>query len=347
MAIEPFEGPDQSESAGPVTTRRSASRIVHGTMVAARLPRLWRRLRPGAVVFCFHNVVANHEAGGGDASLHMGLGDFEIIIDWIRSTYDVVPLVDLVARVREGVSVQGLAALTFDDAYRGLLRHAVPLLCRAEVPATLFVVSDAPRRPEFFWWDRLAARGKLTEERRVTCLASHRGLGEAILTSVPGEDAVPELSQSLLPASWDEIRAGLDMNTTIGSHTARHPNLTALRVDEVRDELVGSRHEIREQTGWDPALICYPYGLYDDVVLREARRAGYSGGVTLRGGVVGAGEDPLELPRVNVPAGISPEALECWAAGLGFVRSPRLTRRMDRTSRGTDRLMAARAVGTS
>lgn len=331
----------------PTTTRRSASRIVYGTMVAARLPRLWRQLRPGAVVFCFHNVVANNEARGGDASLHMGLSDFEIIIDWIRSTYDVVPLGDLVARVREGASVRGLAALTFDDAYRGVLRHAVPVLCRAKLPATLFVVSVAPRRPEFFWWDRLAARGKLTEERRATCLARHRGLGEAILRSLPGEDEVPELPESLLPASWEEIRAGLGGNLTIGSHTARHPNLTALGVDDVRHELVGSRREIREQTGWDSALICYPYGLHDEVVLREARHAGYIGGVTLRGGVVRAGEDPLALPRVNVPAGISPETLECWAAGLGFVRGPGVTRKTDHRSQRTDRPMTAREAGTS
>jgi hypothetical protein len=26
--------------------------------------------------------------------------------------------------------------------------------------------------------------------------------------------------------------------------------------------------------------------------------------------------DPLALPRINVPAGISVAALECWAAGI-------------------------------
>jgi peptidoglycan/xylan/chitin deacetylase (PgdA/CDA1 family) len=49
----------------------------------------------------------------------------------------------------------GAVAITFDDGYADLLANAKPLLERADVPATAFVVAGGLGRP--FWWDELAA----------------------------------------------------------------------------------------------------------------------------------------------------------------------------------------------
>ncbi len=296
------------------------SRVIYRAFAVLRAPRVLRRVRPGAPVFCFHNVVAPADAGVGDASLHMVASDFSAIVDWMRSAYEVVPVGEIADRVRSGRGVGGLAAITFDDAYRGTFDHALPMLADAGLPSTVFVVSGFSDDPTFTWWDVLAARGALTDERRNHELSARRGVAQEILSADGSAGRPPALPDALLPAPWAWIVRAAEDGVELGSHTVRHANLAALEGEELEREVTLSRHEIRERTGRDPAAVSYPYGLWTPEVLRAAGRAGYRVGLTLGNRPVGRGEDVLGLPRINVPAGISPEALECWAAGLRLRR---------------------------
>jgi peptidoglycan/xylan/chitin deacetylase (PgdA/CDA1 family) len=295
------------------------SRLMYRGLVALRAPVLMRRIRPGAPVFCFHNVVPESVAGVGDASLHMPLGAFASMMDWLASSYHVVPLHDLADRARRGRGLAGLAAVTFDDAYRGVFELALPALAARGIPSTIFVVTGFPERVAFAWWDVLASRGLLGEERRTRALNAHRGLGQEILTEAELElgEGLPDV---LRPAPWEQILASLGGGVDIGSHSVRHANLSVLGDGELEQELTLSRHEILERTGRNPEAVAYPYGLWNEGVVRAARRAGYATGLTLEGGPVPEGGDPLGLPRINVPAGISLDALACWATGLRLRR---------------------------
>ncbi len=298
------------------------SRTVYRGLVAAQGPRLARRLRSGAPILCFHNVVSEADAGVGDASLHMPVDTFESIAGWLAATYDVVPLRELADRASSGRSVRGLAALTFDDAYRGVFDHALPVLAALGLPCTLFVVSGFADRPAWTWWDTLASRGLLSEERRDEALSASRGLAAEVLSgdgnAVDARSAAfPEV---LLPATWDRIVAAAGESVALGSHTARHPNLCALSEDELDEELGRSRREIHERAGVEPDALAYPYGLWDARVVRAAGGAGYRTGLTLESRGLGTNAELLAAPRINVPAGIPLEALECWLAGLKLRR---------------------------
>ncbi len=294
------------------------SRVIYRALAAMRAPQMLRRLRPGAPVFCFHNVVPMADAGVGDASLHMETSAFQAVVDWMRSSYEVVPLREIAERARSDRALGGLAAITFDDAYRGTLDHALPVLAAAGLPSTLFVVSGFSDDPAFTWWDVLAARGALDDERRNRELSVHRGLADEILSDTGA--APVDLPEVLLPAPWERIVRATGNGVELGSHTVRHANLSALGGEELEQEVTRSRNEIRERTGQDPDAVSYPYGLWNPEVLRSARQAGYRVGLTLGNRSVRGGEDPFGLPRINVPAGISPEALDCLAAGLRLRR---------------------------
>jgi peptidoglycan/xylan/chitin deacetylase (PgdA/CDA1 family) len=282
--------------------------------LATRYPA-FRRRRAGAPIFAFHNVVADDEAAPHwDASLHVPVSAFQDYLAVIAETYTVVPLTEIAERVRQRRSVDGLAALTFDDAYRGVLRHAVPAMARRALPATAFVVSGAAAAPAPFWWDLLGGSDGVPEAVRRRALDDLRGDRDTVLAhhSVP-DDGVPP---AVLPACWGEVRAAAREGLAIGSHTVSHRNLAALEPDELREEAERSRAEIGAALGEPPDAISYPYGLHNDVVIDAARRAGYRAGVTMRFGPATRDDDPLALPRVSVPAGISVAALECWAAGV-------------------------------
>ncbi|MCG6955541.1 MAG: polysaccharide deacetylase family protein [Gemmatimonadetes bacterium] len=295
---------------------RTLPRMLYRGLVAAGAPRLMRRIRPGAPVLCFHNVVSATDAGIGDASLHMPLAAFESIIQWLALSYDVVPLGELADRASAGRSVRGLAAVTFDDAYRGALEHAIPILSAIEIPCTVFVVTGFADHPIPTWWDTLAAQGQLSGARREEALTARRGLAAEVLADDVDYGTTSDLPDALLPAGWDQIVRSMSELVAIGSHTVLHPNLTALGDAALDQELGRSRREIQERTGREVDAVAYPYGLWDPRVASAAGRAGYHIGLTLAGGPTQWARDRLTTPRLNVPAGMSIDALACWAAGI-------------------------------
>ena len=298
--------------------RDSAVRLVrdgaYRLALATRYPA-YRRKRAGAAIFAFHNVVSDDGIPERcDRSLHVALSDFQDYLSVIADGYRVVPLSELAERVRHRRSVQGLAALTFDDAYRGVFMHAVPLLVRRALPATIFVVSGAAAAPAPFWWDLLGADGDVPAPIREHALRDLRGDRDDVLARHPANGAV--IPPELLPATWRDVRAAARDGMAIGSHTVSHRNLAVLDPAALRGELERARAEIGATLGTPPAEVSYPYGLHNDAVLEAARRSGYTAGVTMRFGLTARDTEPMALPRINVPAGISIPALECWAAGL-------------------------------
>lgn len=142
--------------------------------------------------------------------------------------------------------------VTFDDAFASVREHALPILQRLGIPATLYVptgwVGDAPRRAT--WrdmepWDNAADGGHV------------------------------ELM------TWDEISDLADAGWEIGSHTVTHPHLTRLDDAALEDELRRSRNELQDRIGQECASIAYPYGDVDDRVVAAAQRAGYRTGGAL------------------------------------------------------------------
>jgi peptidoglycan/xylan/chitin deacetylase (PgdA/CDA1 family) len=77
----------------------------------------------------------------------------------------IVALDDLVARWRAGESIDGLVAVSFDDALLGLREHALGILRDLEVPATVFATTaDLGMPPP--WWKgsrRVLTRAELHE----------------------------------------------------------------------------------------------------------------------------------------------------------------------------------------
>ncbi len=305
------------------------SSVCYAALRRTGAPALSRRIAGGGVILCYHNVVAAPQcadatrAGAGDPAVHLPLARFEEQALWLRTHFDVIGLEELLDRLAAGRSVARLAALTFDDAYGGVFAHAVPVLERLGLPATVFVVAAAPDRCVPFWWDRAGAVRAAPAERD-RWLDELTGDGRRIDAEAhlgPADDLGAERRAAPWPAIAAASRPGGAL--AIGAHSATHRNLTALDDADLELEAVGSRDVIAERTGAVPTCFAYPYGLWNGRVREAARRAGYRGAVTLDYGLVRAGADPLALRRVNVPASISLAAFEAWVSGLRARRAHR------------------------
>jgi peptidoglycan/xylan/chitin deacetylase (PgdA/CDA1 family) len=292
---------------------------LYAALGATGAPALVRSLNRAGVVLCYHNVVAAHPGGTGAPGAHLPRDAFCRQMQWVAARYTVVPLLELVQRLVHGKSLRRLAAVTFDDGYRGVLAHALPVVRDLGLPVTIFVVSGAAERGRPFWWDHpLPARAD-TPARRARWLHELRGDGDAILADArAGEpNALPD---DCRPATWAALAAAASAGVTLGVHSATHRTLPRLTDAELEGELAASRAAVHQAAGAAPEVFAYPYGCWDSRTRAAVRACGYRAAVTLDHGLVHAGADPWALPRVNVPATITRAAFAAWCAGLNLRR---------------------------
>jgi peptidoglycan/xylan/chitin deacetylase (PgdA/CDA1 family) len=283
------------------------------------LTRLTRRLRHGGVVLCYHNVIAESDTRPpGGLGLHMPLPTFERQMRWLAAHYEIVSLQEFVGRLTRGSSLRGAVAVTFDDGYRGVFDHAWPLLRTLGMPATVFVVAEAPGRNEGFWWDDPDVLRAYSPARRQHWLTALRGDGATIVESLAPADSPGQAPPGHRPADWQTIADAVKSGLQVGVHSATHRSLPALDERELEREVVASRDVVARRTGVTPEFFAYPYGLWNDRVRQAVRSAGYRAAFTLEYGHNAAAADPWVLRRVNVPAGIEPAAFQAWFAGLSL-----------------------------
>lgn len=183
---------------------------------------------------------------------------------WLARSRRVLDLHDAVDRLdRRGRLPRGLAAITFDDGLACLREHALPILLRHELPATVFLVS------------RTLADG------------GH---------PVDWVDTPPPYSLATL--TRDDVLEMQEHGITFGSHTLTHADLPSLEEGECVRDLTESRRELEELLGRPVPLLAYPRGRHSETVRRAARAAGYSHAFSLP-----QGREPVgayAVPRVGV-----------------------------------------------
>ena len=295
----------------------SAGRIGYAILRSSGALALWRWLVPGRIILAYHNVIAAGEYPRAETALHLPADRFERQLKWVANRFDVVALGELLDGLNGAGHRERLAAITFDDAYRGVFRNAAPLLERLRLPATVFVVTEAAESGAPFWWD-LVAEGRPDLDRKAL-RNRWRGEGSRILSELGDAVGAVRLPEEYLPADWETIakHAGL---LEVGAHTVTHPMLTALPADALDDELHQCRIMLRDRIGVDARAIAYPYGDWNLDVAEAARRAGYRMGLTSSGGRVLPSARELQLPRVGISASTSPAAFAAAASGLRWRR---------------------------
>jgi peptidoglycan/xylan/chitin deacetylase (PgdA/CDA1 family) len=155
--------------------------------------------------------------------------------------------VEMLARIARPVSVIDMpileagkryAAVTFDDGFEDAVENAVPELVKRNVPAVFFVTTGVLGQPAA-WWPETAP------ER-------HRPIATA-----------EQLQQ--LPREW----------IGIGAHTVTHPRLSALDEAQAKREILEPRQKLEGLLGRKIETFSFPYGDFNDTLVRWCREVGY------------------------------------------------------------------------
>jgi len=168
-----------------------------------------------------------------------------------------IPVTPLDQAIRQPGSV----AITFDDGFGNLIEHAIPLLERLNLPATIFVVGDYCGRRNN--WPSQPRHG------------------------------IPDLP--LL--SWEELE-GFGGLISIGAHTMTHPDLSRLPPEECAFELSECQSQIEQRLARRVRWLAYPYGA-SSAAVRSAAGEHFDLAVGTSMHFLDSQDDPLDLPRID------------------------------------------------
>jgi peptidoglycan/xylan/chitin deacetylase (PgdA/CDA1 family) len=246
--------------------------------------RQWRKVRL-RIPSVFPTILAYHAVGtvqSADDPLRLFLSPdvFAKQMHFLVRCRRVVPLAEAVDRRYERGRPR--VAITFDDGYRCLLEHALPVLEECGFPATLFVptgaIGDRNR------WDL---------------------------------DPPPT---GLEVMSIEELRNADVRGLAVESHGHAHINLAETSAVSAFDDLAQSVEVLRDVLGRPPRFLAYPWGQVTPEVKDAAARLGFLAAFTIGTRDQGTfARARVPIRRINAPWQFSIQTSGYWPA-LRFSR---------------------------
>lgn len=170
-------------------------------------------------------------------------------------------------------------AVTFDDAFQSVFEHALPIMARYQIPATIFVPTGY--------------------------------LGEAAGWIAPAFGGKP----AGRVASLNTLKAVDTSMIRLGSHTVTHPRLATLDRSGMHSELATSKLVLEDITGRRIGMLALPYGSCSAGVVAAASDAGYDRVFANVPAAQATGSFPLVIGRIDVSPNDWPIEFRLKAAG--------------------------------
>jgi len=162
----------------------------------------------------------------------------------------------------EGKKFGKVVGITFDDGYKNLINHALPVLKHYSFSATTYIVSDLIGKKNE--WD------------------SKKNIPENPLMNKK------------------EIFLWIDNGMEIGSHTSSHCRLTECRDTELEYEITKSKEDLSRAFKCEVEHFCYPYGAYSTKVVSKVVKSGYKTATTVQRGRYSLEGGRFTIPRILV-----------------------------------------------
>lgn len=276
---------------------RSIKQALHAVGIYRR--RLAAESFPGTAVLAYHGIRASRSTPMHFANLHVTpdrLDEHCRVLRALDCTMLSLATWDDVAAGRAPAPPRAVM-MTFDDGYRSVLTHALPVLERHGIPAVVFVCTSPVERQVRFWFDALAgAHGDAAVEHAKTL--AHREWQEAVRGAGRRTDA----DDPHAPLTVGELQLlAAHPLVSIGAHTMTHPILAKAPLDVQRAEVEGSCTALRSWTGRMPAAFAYPNGRAGLDYTAETRRiveeSGIAHAFAVGDGFADPGGPRYEQPR--------------------------------------------------
>jgi peptidoglycan/xylan/chitin deacetylase (PgdA/CDA1 family) len=292
---------------------------------------VFRRAIPSRqVAILRYHAVCDPQAGYAEPGICVSPEAFDAHAQYLAANYAVLPLPEIVARLRDNRPLpRNAAAITFDDGYADNL-EAARILQRHGLTATFYITAGCLVGDQPFWPVEIrallpAVRGpvlRLSTSNEIIAIplatdADRRGAVRTLTKLFKGNRiAVRESLREQLRAAagyapvpdvmlrWEEVAEMHQLGMTIGSHTLTHPNLPNAGVPAAEHELRVAKARIERELGAEVTMFSYPNGGADRYMTPEiaqvVRDTGYAAATTSRNAFAGPQSDLFALERIQV-----------------------------------------------
>ena len=215
-------------------------------------------------------ILLYHRVGAENHRYSVPREQFVCHLDYLEEAgYRVLSVSDLLAADAGGGKA---VAVGFVDGYFEMLDVVAPLLAARDMGATFFI------QP---WLQRPPVHGE--DEALMTASSPFQSVSLVAGLSRSGFEIAARLCDELLLTDLDDAIA--------------------------RDAIVGARRELAALLGFNINGFAYPQGVHNVQHRNMVSRAGFRWALTLRPGVVRAGDDFLSLPATELVGDVSVDDL--------------------------------------
>lgn len=281
--------------------------------------RLLARSGPRLSIVLFHHVMSEPDAL---LTSEPDKARFVQQLRWLKSSFQILPLRDALARLAEDRLPANALCVTFDDGYRDNAENALPILTALGISATFFITTRY-LDGGLMWNDRvveaLRAWPSATLDLSPYALADvslRSGRAAALEQLLPVIKYLPYDRREAVSAdlfarsgsrisrmmmSADEIRKLARAGMEIGGHTVSHPLLCALDATRAEREIADNKAQLEAIIGQPLESFAYPNGKpfrdYNASHIAMLRACGYRYALSTSPGTATRATSVYQLPR--------------------------------------------------
>lgn len=242
------------------------------------------------VMLTFHRIRPDQEAAAGRPmrNLEVALSDFRRLLAWMQARYEPVALADWLEQVTPPKCAS--FAVTFDDGWADNFEQAFPVLREMDIPATVFLSTNAVENRVPFWWQTAGLPDEQIEARKATPPEI-----------VGSRDVVEAAAREFL--TWGQIRdMGASGLVRFGPHGHRHMLLDGVSREQALADIQTCWALLQQRIPeWSLPLMAWPNGTGREDMGPGLEAMGLRAAVgTGRGAIAHVSESRWTLPRNNV-----------------------------------------------
>lgn len=301
----------------------------------------WMKSRNNSLtVLTYHKITETPDLHD---PLKISVLNFENQICYLKKYYTILSgdqLADIL--LNNKVYPENACLITFDDGWLDNYTHALPILRKHGVPAVIFISTDYIGTKNSYWHERLSNTLMKIERGSIQSINSDNMLPRLInnlismLPDIQHEKRIYHINQIIeqfklyspeniefytqrienvigvaggndtpTVLSWEQVQEMAADQITFGSHTKSHKILTNISIDDVVNELAGSKKIIERKTGKPAYFIAYPNGNYNEGIIRASKRLGYLAGFTCEPGKNTDVNNKFTMKRKHVHESVS------------------------------------------
>ena len=322
-----------TSKAGPLRRARSQmAPLVKTTLLNSGGYTLLRRLVPSRriAILRYHAICGADGYAYADPTICISPDKFEAHVAYFAAHYAVLPLPEIVARVREGRSLPfNTLAITFDDGYADNLA-AARVLAKYGLSATFYITAGCLAGDEPFWPSELRYLLKAIPDSTLSMDVAGQSIAIPLTTAAERQSAVRKLTRLFksnripvrdalreqlrvaagrpaLPRhmlQWEELAEMHRLGMTIGAHTLTHANLPSAGAADAAVEIVESKARLERELSTPVTMFSYPNGgaetYYTPELQQLVARAGFSAATSSHNAFAAVNSDLYALERIEV-----------------------------------------------